>query len=187
MWEAHRERGCFPFGAAAFSQNAAGAANRGFIDDLHVQIDGGFGVFLNKGAAGLHPIAHHGGEGLVGQRGVGHIHPDQDALFRVHGGLPQFVGVHLAEALVALDIDLGVSIAAPQLLADGVSLTVSALGNDWIGVDLIPTTAKETTLGAKQVGDEVNLEGDIVGKYIAKEAERPPLTEEALRRAGFIA
>ena len=79
------------------------------------------------------------------------------------------------------------SVLKGSVTVDGVSLTVSALGNDWIGVDLIPTTARETTLGAKQVGDEVNLEGDIVGKYIAKKAERPPLTEEALRRAGFIA
>ena len=39
---------------------------------------------------------------------------------------------------------------------------------------------------AKKVGDRVNLEGDIVGKYIAKSAARPGLTEEALARAGFI-
>ena len=79
------------------------------------------------------------------------------------------------------------SVLKGSVAVDGVSLTVRAIGNDWIGVDLIPTTARETTLGAKQVGDEVNLEGDIVGKYIAKKAERPPLTEETLRRAGFIA
>ena len=91
-----------------------------------------------------------------------------------------------------LRIRCGRALAAQSVLkgsvtVDGVSLTVSALGNDWIGVDLIPTTARETTLGAKQVGDEVNLEGDIVGKYIAKKVDRPPLTEETLRRAGFIA
>ena len=79
------------------------------------------------------------------------------------------------------------SVLKGSVTVDGVSLTISALGNDWIGVDLIPTTARETTLGAKQLGDEVNLEGDIVGKYIAKKSERPPLTEETLRRAGFIA
>ena len=79
------------------------------------------------------------------------------------------------------------SVLKGSVTVDGVSLTISAIGNDWIGVDLIPTTARETTLGSKNAGDEVNLEGDIVGKYIAKKAERPPLTEEALRKAGFIA
>ena len=79
------------------------------------------------------------------------------------------------------------SVLKGSVTVDGVSLTISAIGNDWIGVDLIPTTAKETTLGSKGVGDGVNLEGDIVGKYIAKNAARPALTEEALRQAGFIA
>ena len=90
-----------------------------------------------------------------------------------------------------LQIRCGRVLAAQSVLkgsvaVDGVSLTISAIGNDWIGVDLIPTTAAETILGAKKVGDQVNLEGDIVGKYIAKSAARPGLTEEALARAGFI-
>lgn len=72
---------------------------------------------------------------------------------------------------------------------DGVSLTISVLGDDWLGVDLVPTTASETTLGAKAVGDQVNLEGDIVGKYIAKQgrtaAEAGGLTEASLVAAGF--
>ena len=78
------------------------------------------------------------------------------------------------------------SVLKGSIAIDGVSLTISALGDDWIGVDLIPTTAAETTLGAKRVGDEVNLEGDVVGKYVAKAAARPGLTEEALRNAGFM-
>lgn len=79
------------------------------------------------------------------------------------------------------------SVLKGSITIDGVSLTISALGDDWIGVDLIPTTAADTTLGAKRIGDKVNLEGDIVGKYIAKAAEQKSvLTEEALVRAGFI-
>ena len=66
------------------------------------------------------------------------------------------------------------------------SLTISGLGDDWLSVDLIPTTAKQTTLGSKKVGDSVNLEGDIVGKYVAKQAKAPGLTEETLQNAGFI-
>ena len=91
-----------------------------------------------------------------------------------------------------LQIRCGRVLAAQSVLkgsvaVDGVSLTISAIGDDWIGVDLIPTTAAETILGAKKVGDKVNLEGDIVGKYIAKNAaKRGGLTEEALQNAGFI-
>ena len=91
-----------------------------------------------------------------------------------------------------LQIRCGRVLAAQSVLkgsvaVDGVSLTISAIGDDWIGVDLIPTTAAETILGAKKVGDKVNLEGDIVGKYIVKNAAKTGgLTEEALARAGFI-
>ena len=79
------------------------------------------------------------------------------------------------------------SVLKGSIAVDGVSLTISAIGDDWIGVDLIPTTAAETILGAKRIGDKVNLEGDIVGKYIAKNAVKAGgLTEEALQNAGFI-
>lgn len=80
------------------------------------------------------------------------------------------------------------SVLKGSITIDGVSLTISALGDDWIGVDLIPTTAKETTLGLKKIGEQVNLEGDVVGKYIAKAAATKTggLTEEALMRAGFV-
>ncbi|MBQ0032909.1 MAG: riboflavin synthase [bacterium] len=79
------------------------------------------------------------------------------------------------------------SVLKGSIAVDGVSLTISAIGDDWLGVDLIPTTAAETVLGAKKVGDKVNLEGDIVGKYIAKNAAKTGgLTEEALQSAGFI-
>ena len=90
-----------------------------------------------------------------------------------------------------LQIQCGRVLAAQSVLKgsvaiDGVSLTISALGDDWLGVDLIPTTAAETTLGAKKAGDQVNLEGDIVGKYVAKASVRTGLTEETLQKAGFI-
>ena len=78
------------------------------------------------------------------------------------------------------------SVLKGSIAIDGVSLTISGLGEDWLAVDLIPTTAKDTTLGAKRVGDMVNLEGDIVGKYVAKTAGQHGLTEDALMRAGFI-
>ena len=78
------------------------------------------------------------------------------------------------------------SILKGSVAIDGVSLTISVIGDDYIGVDLIPTTASATVLGGKGIGDKVNIEGDIVGKYIAKNVASDGLTEAALARAGFI-
>ena len=55
-----------------------------------------------------------------------------------------------------------------SITVDGVSLTVSAVQDDWFEVSLIPTTLALTTLGRKGVGDPVNLEVDITAKYIEK-------------------
>lgn len=55
-----------------------------------------------------------------------------------------------------------------SIAIDGISLTVIDVGIDWFTVSLIPHSAKMTTLGIKDSGDNVNLEGDILGKYVEK-------------------
>jgi riboflavin synthase len=55
-----------------------------------------------------------------------------------------------------------------SITVDGVSLTVSAIEEGWFEVSLIPETLKRTTLGSKQPGDEVNLEVDVIAKYVEK-------------------
>ena len=55
-----------------------------------------------------------------------------------------------------------------SIAVDGISLTVSAIGDDWFEVSLIPETLKRTTLGLKQPGAEVNLEVDVLAKYVEK-------------------
>jgi riboflavin synthase len=55
-----------------------------------------------------------------------------------------------------------------SITVDGISLTVSGIGGDWFEVSLIPETLKRTTLGVKQPGDEVNLEVDVIAKYVEK-------------------
>jgi riboflavin synthase len=55
-----------------------------------------------------------------------------------------------------------------SIAVDGVSLTVAAAGPDWFEVGLIPQTLRATTLGAKQPGDPVNLEVDVLAKYVAR-------------------
>lgn len=56
-----------------------------------------------------------------------------------------------------------------SVAVDGISLTVSKVGDDWFEVSIISHTLKETTLGLKKVGEGVNIEFDILGKYVVGE------------------
>ena len=86
------------------------------------------------------------------------------------------------------------SVLKGSIAVNGVSLTVSGLGNDWLRVDVIPTTASETNLGALRAGDCVNLESDVLGKYAVRHAESESaetpedsgLTMEMLEENGFV-
>lgn len=58
-----------------------------------------------------------------------------------------------------------------SITVDGISLTVSGLGSDqqdWFEVSLIPTTRELTTLGQAPVGTQVNLEVDVIAKYVER-------------------
>ena len=55
-----------------------------------------------------------------------------------------------------------------SITVDGVSLTVSAVDDQSFSVSLIPTTLGLTTLGHKGVGDPVNLEVDVIAKYVER-------------------
>jgi len=55
-----------------------------------------------------------------------------------------------------------------SLTVDGVSLTINSVSENGVSVAIIPHTAKVTTLGIKQPGDAVNLESDLIGKYVER-------------------
>lgn len=80
-----------------------------------------------------------------------------------------------------------------SIAVDGISLTVFGAAENRLTVSIIPHTAKETVLGFKTVGDIVNLEFDLIGKYLysffANEKEKKPsqgITAEFLKETGFI-
>lgn len=85
--------------------------------------------------------------------------------------------------------------AAPELMRyivekgsvtiDGVSLTVAGVEADRFSVSMIPHTAAVTALGRKRPGDPVNLETDVIGKYVEKllRTETSPPPESRLTRA----
>lgn len=81
-----------------------------------------------------------------------------------------------------------------SITIDGISLTVAKITDQDFSVSIIPHTAENTTLLQKKVGEIVNLENDIVGKYVEKllsfqniNQEKPQsrITEEFLRQNGF--
>jgi riboflavin synthase len=55
-----------------------------------------------------------------------------------------------------------------SIAVDGVSLTISALGDDWLQVSLIPETLERTILGDATTGQTVNLEVDVLAKYVER-------------------
>jgi riboflavin synthase len=63
-----------------------------------------------------------------------------------------------------------------SIAVDGVSLTVSDIEDDWFEVSLIPETLERTTLGATQAGSTVNLEVDVLAKYVEKLVARGAAT-----------
>ncbi len=89
-------------------------------------------------------------------------------------------------------------VAKGSVALDGVSLTVNRCGADFLSVNIIPATMGETTITAWRTGTVVNLETDVIGKYVEKMltawrggdvSEAPgnssAITEDFLRRHGF--
>jgi riboflavin synthase len=61
-----------------------------------------------------------------------------------------------------------------SIAIDGVSLTVVSVGPDRLAISLIPETLRRTTLGRRPVGSRVNIEVDVLAKYVEKLLQRQP-------------
>ena len=105
-------------------------------------------------------------------------------------GNATWVRIRTAAALLALIVEKG------SIAIDGISLTVAQVGAEDFAVSIIPHTSANTTLLRKRIGDTVNLENDIVGKYVQRlvgqaqpqpqqQPHRSRITEEFLRENGF--
>ena len=78
-----------------------------------------------------------------------------------------------------------------SVAVDGVSLTVNTCQGNTFTVNVIPHTARETTLASLKAGDRVNLETDIIGRYVARllgqdGPQGEGVTSELLARHGFL-
>lgn len=105
----------------------------------------------------------------------GHVDGTAQVLAREPGKAWEVVRFTLPDDLARYVVQQG------SITVDGVSLTVSGLGEDAFEVSLIPTTLELTTLGRRGIGDPVNLEVDVLAKYVerllAGGTDRPHLQE----------
>src|SRR5947199_9584410 len=72
-------------------------------------------------------------------------------------------------------------VAKGSIAVDGISLTVAGLGSDRFDVQIVPYTMDHTNLGRARTRDRVNLEVDMVGKYVVRAAELAGLTLTGVR------
>ena len=76
-----------------------------------------------------------------------------------------------------------------SVAVNGISLTVNETGRDYFVVNMIPHSLKETTMETKRVGDRVNIEYDVMGKYVAKHSRlkiQKGVDETLLKEYGFM-
>jgi riboflavin synthase len=104
---------------------------------------------------------------LGGHLMQGHVDGVGEILGRTPGEHWEVVRVGLPPELARYVVEKG------SIAVDGVSLTVSAVSSadlpePWFEVSLIPTTLRDTTLGGRAPGDPVNLEVDVIAKYVER-------------------
>jgi riboflavin synthase len=104
---------------------------------------------------------------LGGHLMQGHVDGVGRILLRTPGEHWEVVRIALPPELARYVVEKG------SIAVDGVSLTVSAVSaaddpEPWFEVSLIPTTLRETTLGARAPGEPVNLEVDVIAKYVER-------------------
>lgn len=127
-------------------------------------VDGRFGGHIVSG--------HIDGTGIIEE-----IYRDENAVR---------ISIRAANDIMQLIVEKG------SITIDGISLTVASADEDSFSVSVIPHTLAETSLIKKEIGNPVNLETDIIGKYVRKllkssssEVESNELTIEYLKEMGF--
>lgn len=121
------------------------------------------------------------GDRLGGHWVQGHIDAVGTVLERRAEGGSWVMGFALPAEIAPFFVEKG------SVCIDGISLTVSAVEEGRFEVMLIPETQQRTSLGNKKPGQAVNLEADVIGKYVARMmGARGGLTLEQLKAAGLV-
>ena len=122
-------------------------------------------------------------------RFAGHFvqgHIDGTATIRAIDKHGQFADMKFAAGVELLDE----MVAKGSVAVDGISLTIADMDQNSFSVAIIPETLKKTTLGRAKIGDEVNIETDIIVKTVKKQLDKilpqtQPITAEKLKELGF--
>ncbi|MBN3033798.1 MAG: riboflavin synthase [Candidatus Saganbacteria bacterium] len=124
------------------------------------------------------PVAGRLGGHLV----TGHV----DGMGEVRGKVARAEGVEM-QLSVPSDL-VHYLVAKGSLAVDGVSLTVADFRDGLVGIAVVPHTLKATNLSLRNVGDRVNLEVDILSKYIERHLRGEPrgISDETMMRVGFL-
>lgn len=136
---------------------------------------------LQKGAAVNLERAMHANGRFGGHFVSGHV--DGIATIKSKKAISNAIYVELA---VADDL-LENCILKGSITLDGTSLTIFALQKNTLTVSLIPHTNHQSVLGMKKVGEQVNVETDLLGKYVKQHVQAKPsnMTRDFLIRNGF--
>jgi riboflavin synthase len=118
-------------------------------------------------------LAVRAGERLGGHIVQGHVDGTAEVTESEEDGFARRLRLSLDRELARLVVERG------SIALDGVSLTVSALGDDWLEVSLIPETLARTNLGEAGPGRKLNVESDLVGKYVQRLMSTLTITEGA--------
>jgi len=119
----------------------------------------------------------------------GHIvlcHIDDTATIKAIDKRGEFADMKFAANAELLEV----MVVKGSVAVDGISLTIASMDQNSFSVAIIPETLKKTTLGRAKIGDEVNIETDIIVKAIKKQLENilpqtQSLTTEKLKELGF--
>ncbi len=142
----------------ATDADAEGFATEAMNQTLDVTVIGA----LETGSRVNLELATRADERLGGHIVQGHADGSGEVLGITEDGFARRLRVGLAPDLLRYVVDKG------SVALNGVSLTVAELGPEWVEVSLIPETLERTNLGDAAPGDRLNVEVDIVAKYVER-------------------
>ena len=142
----------------ATEAGAGGFATEAMNQTLEVTVIGA----LDRGARVNLELATRADERLGGHIVQGHADGSGQVLEVSEDGFARRVRVEIPPDLLRYVVDKG------SVALNGVSLTVAALGDAWVEVSLIPETLERTNLGEARPGDPLNVEVDVVAKYVER-------------------
>jgi riboflavin synthase len=142
----------------ATAADATGFETEAMNQTLEVTALGG----IEAGARVNLELAMRASDRLGGHIVQGHADGVGAVLAVAEDGFARRLRVGLAPELIRYAVDKG------SITLSGVSLTIAALGADWVEVSLIPETLERTNFGSASAGDRLNVECDIVAKYVER-------------------